>query len=267
MQLTRGNCEHGSRIDHRAQGGADRCVGLTCRPGGQMQMRILLYGLLLVLSACATRVPYDRQAGPEIKRIGMVTPAVPDSFCARRISTPGAGLGLLGGIVEAAIELQRQKVLNDAMARHGYALRARWTEILAESLTSQGFEVIMVGVQRTGTNRTLLREFPPADVDAYLDSLLTCVGYQAFALNAPYLPWAMVQVRLAAPGNKVLMEDLFEYTLAAQSTIGDVTVVPVRSAHILDRITTATEQPQVAASGMDDAMTALAARIAAAIRR
>lgn len=190
----------------------------------------------LVLSGCAAapQINLDPTKASGIKTIGVLTPAFPEKagaeFWLKSAMPPP---GLLGAAIVAGMRADRDKNLNAVIVQQGFSMQAAFLKALQASLQAQGFTIVMVPVKRKADE--FLSRYPTgngANVDAYLDVVVTDWGLVAGGISAPasdpYSPRLDVQVKLVnANDGSVLMQrtvadNPFE---AAQQTV--VHVPPV----------------------------------------
>lgn len=169
---------------------------------------------LLLLSACAAvpEIPYDRTEASQIKTIGIVTPRFPDGPSVVLASDIGQSLGLIGALVDAGMRANRESQFGAMLAKRNFSTQKVFIAALSEGLRSQGYTVSDIPATRDGSD--FLQNYPPAQVDAYLDVVVEGYGYIAAGISSslPYRPVFFVRARLVrAKDDAVLMQDAVIY--------------------------------------------------------
>jgi hypothetical protein len=185
---------------------------------------------LLSLAACATQpeIPYDRSAAQNNKTIGLLTPGWSSGPSSVLASDLGRSFGLVGALVDAAMQANREHELNEILANQNANVNAAFIAHLKSSLEVKGFKVVMVDAD--GARTSLLKKYPsaPEGVDSYLDVVVPNYGYLAAGIekDSPYRPWFVSQVKLVrANDSGVLMQDVVTYnTIGAAKNV--VTLSP-----------------------------------------
>jgi hypothetical protein len=172
--------------------------------------------VLLGLVGCAIpEVPYDRGTAGTVKRIGIVTPQLPKRAYVALATSPGKNLGLIGGLVDAALQSDRESELKKLLDQRNFAVESVITGSLAAGLQARGYEVVMLPMTRDKEDfAPSYPEGAPSPVDAYLDVVATGYGYVAAGVGSdtPWRPSVRLKVRLAsAKGLAVLMQDTIVY--------------------------------------------------------
>lgn len=211
------------------------------------------------LAACALQpIPYDKQTAGEIKTIGVVTPHIPSQPAVILATSVGQSFGLIGGLVDAAMQESRQTKFKAAIEPHNFSPQdACLTEVTAR-LEELGYSVVMVPVERP--SQDFLKTYPPENepkVDAYLDLVLS-YGYVAAGIGStPYRPVVYVTARLVrASDASVLMQDAVSYNrvgpYAANSKALTIPPDPAYSFANFDRLV---GDPATAVQGMEISIT------------
>jgi len=176
---------------------------------------------LLALSACATQpeIPYDRNAEQSNKTIGLLTPGWPSGPTSFLASEPGQSFGLVGALIDAARQSNRDKDLEKIIAAHNLDLRAQFVTRLSANLESKGYKVVAVSAD--ATRSSFAKKYPGAaeGIDSYLDVAVPIYGYMAAGIGAdsPYRPWFAAGAKLVRANDAhVLMQDRVVY-----NTIGE----------------------------------------------
>jgi hypothetical protein len=169
--------------------------------------RGVLLALGAGLAACGARVPRDRAAMAALSTIGVVSPAVAATPAAPTNLPLMLPFGSIGRFVDAALEGERDRRLAEALHAAGYRALDRWTGHLTSALAEAGFRPLAVPVARFDLD--FLVRYPPAEVDAYLDTVVPEYGFVADTPDGPFLPFAAVSVRMVDPRGRVLLQERF----------------------------------------------------------
>jgi hypothetical protein len=220
--------------------------------------------LMTVLAGCASRVPLDREAAGRIEQIGVVTPAVPDGPTSLIRMSPGLQFGLIGAVADGLLQLERERQLKEVLAARGFDVSARWQAILGETLGRAGFAVVAVPVARPDAR--FAANYPPAEVDALLDVVVTGYGYQASTILAPFHPALRMRTRLASPQGRTLMEEQFEVGPETALGLGEFTFIASGPRHAFNTSAEKPADPDRVVAGVEEAMREIALRIAEALR-
>jgi hypothetical protein len=172
--------------------------------------------LLAVLAGCVQRpeIPYDRSASA-IKVIGLLPPKVPDGPKVILASTVGQSFGLIGALVDAGMQANRDSKFEDLMKHADMSASDVVSKTLSANLQAAGYKVSEETAVRDGSG--FFKHYPKDDsgkVDAYLDVVVNGYGYVAAGIGSstPYRPAVFAQARLVkASDSTVLMEDTFLY--------------------------------------------------------
>lgn len=138
-------------------------------------------------------------------RIGVVTPAVAGAPAAPTDLWLSVPFGHIGRFVDAALKAERDRLLAWALVSAGYDAAARWTEHLTAALLAAGFRPLPVPAGRLALD--LLATYPPAEVDAYLDTVVPEYGFSGGAPEGPFIPFGIVVMRLALPDGRIVLQD------------------------------------------------------------
>ncbi len=211
---------------------------------------------LLVMAGCATQpeIPYDRSAAHDNKTIGLLTPGWSSGPSSVLASDVGKSFGLIGALVDAGMQSNREKDLNALLAQKNIDVNVAFVSRLKSNLESKGFKVVPVSADPK--RNALLKKYPgPAEgVDSYLDVVVPNYGYLAagIATDNPYRPWFVSQVKLVrASDASVLMQDVVTY-----NTIGEAKNVVTLSPdpqYAFARWDDLKTSPERAAAGINDA--------------
>lgn len=219
--------------------------------------------LALCLAGCAglPEIPYDRSA-TEIKTIGLITPKFPDDAKIVLASTPGQSFGLIGALIDGAIETNHEARFKDVLASKSYSAKGRFQGAVIAGLTARGYTVVTIPVSRDETQ--FVSKYPTESgppVDAYLDLVTTGYGYIAAGIrdSTPYRPVIAVRVRLVrAADSSVLMQDIVVYNPVGPATRsgamkGAVTVAPDPQFQFTS-FDSLEDNPDMATAGLDVAI-------------
>jgi hypothetical protein len=158
-------------------------------------------------------VPYDRTTAADIKTIGIVTPSYPEGPYVVLASNVGQSFGLVGALVEAGMQADRESRFKKAIAPHSFSVDQTCMGELTAALQAHGYTVVTVPQERPKTS--FLEKYPSDQepkVDAWLDLVIN-YGYIAAGIGStPYRPTAYTSARLVrASDSAVLMQDLVIY--------------------------------------------------------
>ena len=234
----------------------------------------LAFAALSFLAACASKpvVPFDRSASGEMKTIGLMSPATPSGPSAVLASSVGQSFGLVGALIDAGIQANRESKLSSLLSGYNFSARDRLTDGIRASLEAQGYTVVSVPTTRSSTT-SFIETYPPASgepkVDAYLDVVLNHYGYIAagIAEGTPYRPTLAATVRLVSARNSsVLMEDSIYYNpIGPYGQDRHVTIAP-DTEYSFGSFDTLTGSPERAVAGLDTAFVKSTEAIAALMR-
>ncbi len=201
---------------------------------GRLGAVFALLSAVACLAGCVTKpeIPFDRTAN-NIKTIGILTPAHPDSAAVVLASSVGQSFGILGALVDAGMRASRESTFNAALSQQNFLFQDAVAKSLSDDLTAGGYTVTTIPVSRSG-HTDFLKSYPKAEdtkVDAYLDVVITGYGYIAAGIGSstPYRPIDIVRVRLVrAQDAATLMEDTVIYNPVGPSGVAPnaVTVPP-----------------------------------------
>lgn len=227
------------------------------------------FAALLCVAACASQpeIPYDRSALPNNKTIGLLTPGWSSGPSSVLASDVGRSFGLVGALVDATMQSNRESELNKILVAKNIDINAMFVSRLKSNLESKGFKVVSVDADAKRSKP--LKKYPSAidGVDSYLDVVVPNYGYLAagIAKDAPYRPWFLSQIKLVrATDAGVLMQDVVTY-----NTIGEAKNVVTLSPdpqYAFARWDDVTASPDQAVAGINDAADKSADAIANLLR-
>jgi hypothetical protein len=185
-------------------------------------MRVLLRGAalagVLFVAGCVTappEVPFDHTADTGIHTIGVPTPAMPDQPTVRLASDLGQSFGLVGALIDASMESNRNGKLWAMMQEESYVPRDVFNQDILAALKAHGYDASIVPVERDGHGQ--VKAYPAGqNFDAYLDITGIGIGYGYMAAGVgdanPYRPFVYLHCKLIRAGSgAVLMEDTILY--------------------------------------------------------
>jgi hypothetical protein len=210
------------------------------------------------LAGCAAKpVPYDRTTSADIKTIGIVTPSYPEGPYVVLASSVGQSLGLIGALVDAGLQADRESRFKKAIAPHNFSVNDTCLSELKARLEEQGYTVLMV--PQTRPKQDFLEKYPTDQepkVDAYLDVVVN-YGYISAGIGAtPYRPTVFASARLVkASDSSVLMKDLVIYNPVGPYGVNQQAVtIPPDPAYSFPTIDKLVADPGTAVKGMQLAL-------------
>lgn len=220
--------------------------------------RMLIVLAASLLAACALQpIPYDRQAAGEIKTIGVVTPHIPNRPAVILASSVGQSFGLIGGLIDAAMQEERQTKFKSAIEPLNFSPYDICVTEVTARLEELGFSVVTVPVERT--EQDFLKKYPSESepkVDAYLDIVLS-YGYVAAGIGStPYRPIVYVTTRLVrASDSSVLMQDAVAYNrVGPYGANSKAVTIPPDQAYSFSNFEKLVSDPTTAVQGMQVAI-------------
>ncbi|WP_395650812.1 hypothetical protein [Brevundimonas sp.] len=234
-------------------------------------MKILIaLGAALSLAACASpyvATPYDRTAS-QVRSIAVVDDSAPENSIAYEVASVGRNFGLIGAIVDAGIQAERQAAVNRALDGTAFDGETVFERQLAAALAREGYEVnVMTDTPRA--KQAFLVAYPTADgvVDAYLDVVIAHHGYLSAGAFRPFRPSAAAQVRLvsAADPTRVLMDNRIVYNGMTTADAGVITLTPNPDYEFENREALLADPVKMAA-GIEDALNQIADTTAQLLR-
>lgn len=225
-----------------------------------MFKKFAIVAAAMSLSACATYVatPYDRSTA-NVQEIAMVDDALPEKVVAWEIASTGSSFGLIGGLVDLAIQQSRTDAVNAALTSIDYDAETILERRLAESLSTEGYQV---EVLQTGPRpkREMLKSYAnaPEATDAYLDVMVLEYGYLSPGAGQPFRPYVFATVKLvsAADPSVVLGENRIIYNPFGTPK-GVITITPNLEYSFRNRDELLAD-PEHLAAGITDALNQVA---------
>jgi len=216
---------------------------------------------LAALTACATEreIPFDHAANSGIKTIGVLQPSMSPTPTILLASDIGQSLGLVGLLVDASMQANRDKQFGELMSAQGVKPDANFLADVHAALAAHGYSVTDVPEARPSAD--LLKTYPKGGtdgVDAYLDIAIVNYGYVAAGIgdSTPYRPFVGAHCRLVrASDGAVLMQDVVVYNpvVTAGPQPRAVTISP-DPAYTFKDFDTLTADPANAMKGMNVAL-------------
>lgn len=167
---------------------------------------------LLVACAAAPEIPYDKTVAAQVKTIAIITPRFPDGPNVILASTIGRSFGLIGDLIDAAMQANRESQFKSLLERQNFSMADEFLKQLGDDLQAEGYTVVTVPVARDKAD--FLAQYPAAQADAYLDLVAIGYGYVAAGIKSslPYRPILAVRARLVkSQDSSVLMQDAVVY--------------------------------------------------------
>jgi hypothetical protein len=226
--------------------------------------------LLFAAGCAAPEIPFDRSEAGSVHSIGVLTPDIPEKPTVRLASDPGQSFGLVGGLIDAAMETKRNDRLWAILLVRKFVAPNTLSHDLVAALQARGYAAKVVPIERK-EGSGFLKTYPPAadsGVDAYLDVSAIGIGYGYVAAGIgseqPYRPFVWVNCKLVrASDSSVLMEDAVMY-----NPIGDgkwVTISP-DPAYAFPDFDNLTAHPDQAAAGVNTSLQKTAGQIGMLMR-
>jgi len=222
--------------------------------------------LVAVLTGCMT-VPhqdYNKSANAQVKKIGVVTVPNPEEYSVAIVHHPGYNFGLVGSLVAAADTSDKTKTFTQQQVGKYIALGPELAGALQQALRGSGFEVIEVPTSPAARS-DFLKDYPPAQCDAYLDATVMTAGYWAEYPSTPYLPSMHVPVRLVDAHTKKVLYVAHIFNSDGPLPDGAVQMTPDPAYSFAD-FNALKAAPDRAAQGMKEAAQQVAGRIVSDIK-
>lgn len=187
----------------------------------QWLSKLAALAALACLAACADpAIPFDRGATPRIATIGVLKPGWPENPTVLLASSPGQSFGLVGALITAAVQANREAKFREMLATRQFAAEPAFRSRLAAALRAKGYVVTEVAAEATRTKFVEAYPNTGEGIDAWLDCMAYTWGYMAAGVgdNTPYRPYMGIRCRLTrAGGQAVLMRDWLVYNPYIQS--------------------------------------------------
>tara|TARA_R110000787_G_scaffold187747_1_gene299647 strand:+ start:246 stop:947 length:702 start_codon:yes stop_codon:yes gene_type:complete len=233
-----------------------------------MLKRVLVAAMAMTLAACASpyvATPYDRSASA-IQSIGLIDDSVPEKAIAYEVASVGSNFGLIGALVDAGIQAERQGAVNEALSGLGFDAESKLEARVIAALAQHGYTAASLeGADRP--KRDFLETYPtaPAGVDGYLDIAIIQYGYMSSGAGQPFRPSVGAKVKLVKVSDgSTLMENIILYN-PLNAVEGVVTLPPNPDYEFKNRAALL-EDPDRLAAGIEDALNQVADTAARLLR-
>ena len=233
-----------------------------------MLKRLLVATMAMIVAACASpyvATPYDRAAGA-VQSIGLVDDSVPEKAMAYEVASVGGNFGLIGALIDAGIQAERQGAVNEALNGLGFDAEAKLEARVIAALAQHGYTAAALeGGERP--KRDFLETYPdaPEGVDGYLDIAITQYGYMSSGAGQPFRPTVGAKVKLVKVSDgSTLMENIIIYN-PLNAVEGVVTLPPNPDYEFKNRAALL-EDPDRLAAGIEDALNQVADTAARLLR-
>ncbi|MEM0929783.1 MAG: hypothetical protein AAGI89_10890 [Pseudomonadota bacterium] len=166
--------------------------------------------------------PYERdRAG--VDDVGLLDDSMPDQPRVGQAASAGSSFGLIGALVDAGVQANRQSRINKLVEENPVDAEAMLEKAITEKLGALGYNVSLIELpEEEREKRELLESYDglttSEPVEAYLDLVTTAFGYLSSGVGKPWRPTVNVDVRLVSVDDgEVLMENKLSYNpLAAK---------------------------------------------------
>jgi hypothetical protein len=233
-----------------------------------MLKRVLVAAMAMTLAACASpyvATPYDR-ASSSVQSIALIDDSVPEKAIAYEVASVGGNFGLIGALIDAGIQAERQGAVNEALTGLGFDAESKLEARVIAALAEQGYTAATLAAADR-TKRDFLEVYPgaPADVDGYLDLAVTQYGYMSSGAGQPFRPtvWAKVKLVKVSDGS-ILMENIILYN--PLNAVEGVVTLPPNPDYAFKNRSELLEDPDRLAAGIEDALNQVADTAARLLR-
>jgi len=225
-----------------------------------MFKKMLVAVMAMTVAACASpyvATPYDRASGL-VDDIAVIDDSMPEKAMAYEVASVGSNFGLIGALVDAGIQAERQGAVNNALVGVGFDAEAKLESRIITALARNGYKAATLdGSARP--KRDFLETYPdaPDNVDGLLDIAIINYGYMSAGAGQPFRPtvWAKVKLVRVSDGS-TLMENIIIYN-PLNATQGVVTLPPNPEFSFRNR-TELLADPGRLAAGIEDALNQVA---------
>lgn len=233
-------------------------------------MKHAVFGLIAVLAlgGCASpyvATPYDR-ASAGVTGVALVEDSLPEKAIAYEVASVGSNFGLIGALVDAGIQAERQDAVNNALRSIQFDAEGELETHLISALSADGYRVVpLPGEARK--KRDWLTTYPqaPGGTDAYLDVAVLQYGYRSSGAGQPFRPMVMAKVKLVSVANgSTLMENQIVYNPLNVGQ-GIITIPPNPEYSFENRSALLADSTRLAA-GIEDALNQVADTAAQLLR-
>ena len=254
-------------IDRRESSGS---TSLKSYGGKSVFKKIVGALALLSIAACASpyvATPYDRAAA-NVRTITIIDDAGAPEAIAYEVASMGSNFGLIGALVDAGIQAERQGAVNRALDSVTFDGEAVFERRLSERLTANGYTVSTQS-DSARPKRAFLVSYPTANgaTDAYMDVVIDHYGYLSAGAFQPFRPSVVAQVRLvsAADPSVILMDNRIVYNGMTSADAGVITLSP-NPAYVFQNREELLADPARMAAGIEDALKQVADTAAQLLR-
>ena len=225
-----------------------------------MFRKLLVAALAMTVAACAptyVATPYDRSTA-SIQSVGLIDDSVPEKATAYEVASVGSNFGLIGALVDAGIQAERQGAVNEALTGIGFDAESKLEARVIAALAQQGYTAAALpGTDRP--KRDFLATYPaaPAGVDGYLDIAIVNYGYMSSGAGQPFRPTVGAKVKLVKVSDgSTLMENMIIYN--PLNAIQGVVTLPPNPDYAFKNRAALLEDPSRLAAGIEDALNQVA---------
>lgn len=233
-------------------------------------MKLKLLGLVgaLCLSACAdpyVATPYDR-ATAQVDRMVIIDDALPEKAIAYEVASVGSNFGLIGALVDAGIQSERQGAVNEALQGVAFDAEGQLETLLIREIGQEGYNVALLpGAARAKRDWLPSHSGAPEGVDAYLDVAVVEYGYMSPGAGQPFRPYVWAKVKLVRVSDgALLMENQIVYN--PLNVVEGVITIPPNPEFFFNNRSALLEDPTRLAAGIEDAMVRVAETSAQLLR-
>lgn len=220
-----------------------------------MLKKLFVVAAAMMVTACASpyvATPYDR-ASANITSIAVVDDALPEKPIAYEVASVGSNFGLIGALVDAGIQVERQNAVHKALEAIDFDAESRLEARLSEKLQADGYAVALLPEQAR-PKREFLETYPDSNgAEAYLDVVVSGYGYLSSGAGQPFRPYVQAQVKLVrvSDGAKLMENTIVSNPLYAAE--GVVTLTP-NPEYAFNNRSELLADPNRLAAGIEDAL-------------
>jgi hypothetical protein len=220
-----------------------------------MFKKLLVVAAAMLVTACASpyvATPYDR-ASANITSIAMVDDALPEKPLAYEVASVGSNFGLIGALVDAGIQAERQNAVHNALEGIDFNAESRLEAHLSQVLQADGYTVAVLPEQARA-KREFLGTYPDAGgAQAYLDVVVNGYGYLSSGAGQPFRPYVLAKVKLVrvSDGAKLMENIIVSNPLGAEE---GVVTLPPNPEYAFNNRSELLADPNRLAAGIEDAL-------------
>lgn len=225
-----------------------------------MFKKFLVVAMAATVAACAptyVATPYDRSTA-SVQGIALVDDSMPDKATAYEVASVGSNFGLIGALVDAGIQAERQGAVNAALTGIGFDAESKLETRVIAALAQQGYTAApLPGAERP--KRDFLASYPtaPTAVDGYLDIVIVNYGYMSSGAGQPFRPTVGAKVKLVKVSDgSTLMENMIIYN--PLNAMQGVVTLPPNPEYAFQNRGALLEDPTRLAAGIEDALNQVA---------